>query len=149
MSTTVLLADGHAMLRGGLRSVLEQEPDIEVVAEAADGRSALALAGVFDPDVVVMDIGMPDLNGVEATHRLLEADPELKVIALSTRDDRRRVLAMLEAGARAYLLKSAADRELLRAIRVVVSGGSFFSPAIASVALRGVTTGTRPAPPAV
>ncbi len=143
MSTTVLLADDHAMLRGGLRSVLEKEPDVEVVAEAADGRSALALTRVFAPEVVVMEIGMPDLNGVDATRLLLESNPEVKVIALSMHDDRRYVLPMIEAGARAYLLKNAATFELIGAIRAVVSGASFWSPAIATLAAQA-DLGRRP-----
>ncbi len=130
VNTTVLLADDHAMLRGDLRRRIDAEPDIAVVAEAADGRSALALAGVFDPDIVVGSVGMPDLDGAEATRGLLESEPERKVIALSVYGDRRSVRAILEAGASAYLLKSAAPRELVRAIRAVQAGEPFLSQAL-------------------
>lgn len=129
----VFLADDHTILREGLRALLEREADVTVVGEAADGRDALTQVLALRPDVVVMDISMPGLNGVEATRRVVEALPRTKVIGLSMHADRRYVQAMFEAGAVGYLLKNAASDELLHALRVVVEGRRYVSPALTDV----------------
>ncbi len=129
----VFLADDHTILREGLRALLAREADVTVVGEAADGRDALTQVLALRPDVVVMDISMPGLNGVEATRRVVEALPRTKVIGLSMHADRRYVQAMFEAGAVGYLLKNAASDELLHALRVVVEGRRYVSPALTDV----------------
>jgi DNA-binding NarL/FixJ family response regulator len=128
MSTTILLADDHAIMREGLRAVLEREPDLKVVGEANDGREAVALAIQLCPNVVVMDIGMPGLNGVEATRQLRTQTPEVKVIALSAYVEKQFVLAMLEAGASAYVVKASGSEEVLRAVRAVIQRRKYLSP---------------------
>jgi len=122
MSTRILLADDHKIMREGLRSLLDEALDMEVVAEAEDGRTAVQLAKKLSPDVIVMDITMPDLNGVEATRQILRDAPRAKVVALSMHSDRQFVARMLEAGASGYVLKDAAFEELATAIRAVVTG---------------------------
>jgi DNA-binding NarL/FixJ family response regulator len=126
----VVLADDHAMMRDGLRAVLEKA-GVEVVGEAANGHQAIAEVKRSRPDVVVIDIAMPELNGIDATRRLAAEAPDVKVIALSMNADRRYVIAMLEAGAAGYLLKNSASEELLNALRVVTRGQTYPSPAIA------------------
>jgi DNA-binding NarL/FixJ family response regulator len=133
MSIRVLLADDHQMLRDALRSMLESDGHLEVVGEAGDGRAAVKMARTLAPDIVVMDITMPDLNGVEATHQIKAENPAVKVIALSRHSDRRYVLRMLEAGASGYVLKAAAYDELRRAIQVVSQGKSYLSPDITGI----------------
>lgn len=126
----ILLADDHAVMRTGLRLVLERQSDFEVVAEAADGREAVALAEKSKPDVAVLDIGMPNLNGIEATRQIGAASPNLPVVILSMHSDEAYVLRALKAGARGYLLKESAESDLIGAIRAVTSGKAFFSPAV-------------------
>jgi DNA-binding NarL/FixJ family response regulator len=126
----VVLADDHAMMRDGLRAVLEKA-GVEVVGEASNGREAVAVATRLRPDVVVLDIAMPELNGVDATRRLTAELPGIKILALSMNSDRRYVVAMLEAGASGYLLKNAASSELLDALNAVSRGQTYLSPAIA------------------
>ena len=133
MSIRVLLADDHQMLRDALRSLLESDGQFEVVGEAGDGRAAVKMARTLAPHIVVMDITMPDLNGVEATHQIKAENPAVKVIALSRHSDRRYVLRMLEAGASGYVLKAAAYDELRRAIQVVSQGKSYLSPDITGI----------------
>jgi DNA-binding NarL/FixJ family response regulator len=128
---TVLLADDHLIVRQGLRSMLENDAGFSVVGEASNGRSALKSAAELKPEVVVMDIGMPDLNGVEATRKLLAQQPAMKVVALSMHADRRFVTAMLEAGATGYVVKEDAFGELATAIQNVMSNRVFISPRIA------------------
>jgi two-component system NarL family response regulator len=135
MSIRILLADDHQMFRDGLRSILASEDDLEVVGEAGDGRTAVAMARTLVPDVVVMDIAMPDLYGVEATRQIKGDNPEIKVIALSMYPDRRYVTGMLEAGASGYVLKAAAFDELRRAVRVVSEGKHYLSPDITGVVI--------------
>jgi DNA-binding NarL/FixJ family response regulator len=120
--TTVVLADDHAMMRGGIRSILEHAEGIVVVAEAENGREAIELASKHAPDVLLIDIGMPDLNGVEATRKIHAIDPKIAVVALSMHSDARYVTGMLDAGARGYLLKTCDAEELLRAIDAVQKG---------------------------
>ena len=134
-SLRVLLADDHTLIRAGLRLVAEQQPDFEVVGEAQNGRQAVAMADSLKPNVVVMDIGMPDLNGIEACLQIREAHPEIEVVMLSMHSDEGYVLRSLKAGARAYLLKDSAEADLARAIRAAAEGKSFFSPAVGKVLL--------------
>lgn len=126
----ILLCDDHRMMRDGLRVILERE-GLAVIGEAANGREAIVLVEELRPDIVVMDISMPDLNGIDATRRLLTKLPGLKVIGLSMNSDRRYVVAMFAAGAVGYLLKSSASEELIQAVRVVASNLKYVSPAIA------------------
>lgn len=115
--------------------LLEQQSNLEVIAEAADGKSAIALAVEHQPDIVVMDVGLPDINGIEATKQLLERVPQVKVVGLSVHGDKRYVVEMLRAGAAGYLLKNCATDELVRAIDAVMQGQSFLSPGITGVLL--------------
>lgn len=133
MATTILLVDDHRMLRDGLRMLLEQQPDMEVVAEADDGRDAVELARKHQPQIVVMDIGLPDLNGLEATRQILRNVPNTKVIALSVHSDKRYVVEMLNAGASGYLVKNSASDELVRAIESTIQGRTFLSPEITDI----------------
>ena len=133
MSIRIVLADDHHIVRDGLRSLLEEQGDMEVIAEAENGRDAVALAAELRPDVVVMDVGMPDLNGMEATRQVLKRARGTRVVALSMHSDRRFVAGMLEAGASGYVIKDAAFEELARAIRAVVDGRTFLCPAVAGV----------------
>jgi DNA-binding NarL/FixJ family response regulator len=129
----VLLADDHRIVREGLRSLLEDQGDIQVVGEADNGRAALEMAAEHEPDVVVMDVAMPQLNGIEATRRLMNDQPDTKVVALSMHSDRRYVSEALKAGATAYLLKDGAFDELVTAIRAVVANKVYLSPRVAGV----------------
>jgi two-component system response regulator NreC len=131
MSIKIVLADDHKVMRDGLRALIEQQTGMEVVAEAENGRSALKLACELAPDIVVMDINMPDLNGIEATRRIKAEAPGVKVIAFSMHSDRRFVSEMLKAGASGYLLKHCAFEELARAIREVSGNRTYLSPQIA------------------
>jgi two-component system response regulator NreC len=135
MSIKILLADDHAIVRQGLHSLLEKEPDIEVVGEAEDGREALELARELMPDVVVMDITMPNLNGVEATRLITHEFPKVKVIALSMHSDRTFVVSMLKAGASGYVLKECLSDELVEAIRTVAGDGWYISRRITGVVM--------------
>ena len=128
--TRVLLADDHKILRQGLRTLLEQEKDIQVVGEADNGRSSVKLTGELAPDVVIMDVAMPDLNGIDATRRIAEAEPRTRVLALSMHSDGRYVKGMLQAGARGYILKDCAAEELTHAIRTVMAGQVYVSPGV-------------------
>ncbi|MBI5118477.1 response regulator transcription factor [Candidatus Poribacteria bacterium] len=131
MNLRVLLADDHRIMREGLKALLEKEPDINVVAEAGDGRTAFQLALDLRPDIVIMDVAMPGLNGIETTRKIATETTGVKVIALSMHSDRRFVAEMLKAGASGYLLKECALEELVRAIRAVISGQIYLSPQIA------------------
>lgn len=125
MNIRVLLADDHTLVRQALGALLATENDIEVVAEAGDGADVLRLAAEYAPDIVVMDVSMPKINGIEATKELLSSRPDTKVIALSAYADKRFVLGMLEAGATGYIVKAGAGDELLRAIRSVMNNQTF------------------------
>ncbi len=130
MSIRIILADDHRIVREGLRALLEKESDVEVVAEAENGRTAVELADQLKPDVVIMDISMPDLNGMDATVQIVGRVPGTKVIGLSMHSSRRFVEAMLKAGARGYLFKNCAREELIRAIQAVAAGQTYLSPSI-------------------
>jgi two-component system response regulator NreC len=137
MSTKILLADDHKITREGLRSLIEKQSDMEVVAEAEDGHTAVHLVRKVSPDVAIMDVSMPDLNGIEATQKIVSECPNVKVIALSMHSDTLFVTKMLKSGASGYLLKDCAFEELTRAIRTVVAGKTYLSPAISDVVVDG------------
>ena len=132
MTTRILLADDHCILRQGLRTLLSAGQDFEVIAEAQDGRTAVELAERLMPNVVIMDIGMPGLNGIEATRQIVERVPSARVIALSAHADRRLIAEVLKAGASGYLLKESAFEELADAIRTAAAKKVYLSPQIAS-----------------
>jgi DNA-binding NarL/FixJ family response regulator len=147
MSVTirVVLADDHKMILAALRAMLDKEADIAVVGEASDGMALLELVTQEAPDVAVVDIGMPGMNGIEATRRLIAARPRLNVIALSAYTDKRFVLEMLNAGARGYLVKASAGDELARAIRAIMQGQTYLCPEVAGAvveAMRGKPAST-------
>ena len=129
----ILLADDHNILRDGMRLLLERQAGFSVIGEAADGREVVQLAKDQSPDVVVMDIAMPNMNGIEATRRIVERSPEIGVVILSMHYDESYVIRSLKAGARAYLLKDAVKTELIAAIQAVVQGRSYFSPKISRI----------------
>jgi two-component system response regulator NreC len=131
----ILLADDHTIIRSGLRLLLEQQPDFKVVAEAGDGREAVELATKHHPEIAVLDIGMPQLNGIEATQQIVSREPRTRVVILSMHSDEGYVLRALKAGAHAYILKNSAEADLIRAIRAVSDGKSFFSPVISKMLL--------------
>lgn len=133
MGIRIIMADDHKIMRNGLHSLLEKEMDLEVVAEAASGRETVRLARELKPDVVIMDITMPDLNGIEATRQITGEFPEIKVIALSMHSDRRFVEGMLKAGAAGYLLKDCAFEELVQTVRTVAENRRYLSPKIADM----------------
>jgi len=137
MRIRVLLVDDHEIVRGGLRSLLEQDRDMDVVADVGDGQRAIELSRELHPNVVVMDISMPGLNGTLATKRVISESRGVKVLALSAHTDRRFVSDMLKAGATGYLPKSCAPEELVKAIREVHAGGIYLSPKIAGVVVEG------------
>jgi DNA-binding NarL/FixJ family response regulator len=131
----ILLADDHTIVRQGLRKILEAQPEWTVVAEAADGRETVRLASELQPDVVILDIGMPLLNGIEATRQIVRRVPSTGVVILSMHADETYILQALQAGARAYLLKDSADTDLIRGVTAAAAGKSFFSPVVARVML--------------
>ena len=136
MSTKILLADDHKIIREGLRALLEKEQDMEVVGEAQDGLTTIKLAKKLLPNIVIMDIGMPDMNGIDATRQIFSETQGIKVIALSMHSDRRFVLQMLKAGASGYLLKDSAFEELALAIKTVMAGQPYLSPKITDVVIK-------------
>lgn len=129
----IVLADDHVVMRNGLRLLLERQPDFEVVGEAADGRQTVEICDTLKPDVVVLDIAMPNLNGIEAARQVSSKLPKTSIVILSMHSDEGYVLRALKAGARAYLLKDSAETDLINAIRVVTEGKAFFSPAISKM----------------
>jgi DNA-binding NarL/FixJ family response regulator len=137
MKIKVLLADDHQIMREGLASLLEKHFDLEVVGQAGEGRTAVRLAEELQPDVVIMDVGLPSLNGIEATRQITAAVSGVKVIALSVHAENLYVAGMLQAGASAYLLKYSAAEELVRAIHLVVKGQTYLSPQIAGQVVDG------------
>jgi two-component system response regulator NreC len=137
----IIVADDHQIVRQGLRLLLEAEPDMEVIAEADNGRKVLKKAQELLPDVIIMDLSMPELNGIEATRQILSEVPETKVVALSMHSDSLFVLNMIKAGASGYLLKDCALEELIKAIRTVVSCKTYLSPGISDILIRDFVTG--------
>jgi DNA-binding NarL/FixJ family response regulator len=133
MSIGVLLVDDHAIIREGLRSLLEKQPDMEVLADTDEGRKAVELVRELSPDVVIMDVTMAGLNGIEATRLIAAEFPEVKVVALSIHSQRRFIADMLSAGAAGYILKECLFDELVQAIQAVAVGGRYLSPRIADV----------------
>ncbi len=144
MPTRVLLADDHHIIRQGLKSLLEEKAGMEVVGEAANGRTVIDLAEELKPDVIVMDVAMPHLNGIEAARRIVARNARAKIIALSMHTDRRFVGSMLEAGAQGYLLKDCAFDELEKAIQTVLAGRTYLSPRVADVVVDAYVRGGGP-----
>jgi DNA-binding NarL/FixJ family response regulator len=136
MSVKIILADDHRIMREGLRALLEKEAGIEVIAEADNGRTTVELSRELNPDVVVIDIGMPDLNGIDATRQIVSEAPAVKVIALSMHSDRKFVREMLSAGASGYLLKDSAFEELGTALATVINNQTYLSPKIADTVVK-------------
>jgi two-component system NarL family response regulator len=137
MSIRIYLAEDHQIVRDGLRSILARETDLEVVGEASDGRAAVEEAGTLLPDVVIMDVSMPELNGFEATRLIRAKHPDSRVIALSAHADKQYVLGMLKAGASGYVCKDSACEELVNAIRSVNLGRKYVSPQVAGIIVDG------------
>ena len=133
--TRILLVDDHAVVRQGFKMLLDAQPDMEIVGEASNGREAVETAEALRPDVVVMDVAMPELNGIEATRRLTASTPHTRVIALSMHKDSVYVREILRAGARGYLLKDSGAEDLVSAIRAVAKGESYLSPAVSNAVL--------------
>jgi len=131
----VLLADDHAMVRKGFRLILEAQSDMEIAGEAGNGREAVEMAEKVHPDVVVMDVAMPELNGIEATRRLAASSPHTRVLALSMHKDSVYVREILRAGARGYLLKDSIDTDLINAVRAVAKGDGYLSPGVSDAVL--------------
>ncbi len=131
MNIRILVADDHDVVRAGLRFLLERQEDMEILGEAADGRQVVQMAEELSPSVIVMDIAMPRLNGIDAAAQILHRDPDVKIIVLSMYADEEFLVRALTAGVKGYLLKDAVQGDLVRAVRAVATGRSFFSPAIA------------------
>ena len=131
----ILVADDHGVVRKGLRLILERHDGLEVIGEAADGREAVRLAEELSPDIVIMDVGMPQLNGIDATAQILHRNPRAGVIILSMHSDEGYIVRALSAGAKGYLLKDSAEEDLIQAVRIVAQGRPFFSPRITQTLL--------------
>jgi DNA-binding NarL/FixJ family response regulator len=146
MSIKILLADDHRITREGVRSLLNDQPDLKVIAETGNGRAAVELATEAPPDVVVMDVTMPELNGVEATRQIKAHNPKVNVLALSMHVERQFVSEMLAAGASGYILKDCPTEELVRAIRTVAGGTTYLSPKVQDVLVKGYVSQDNAAP---
>lgn len=144
MAIRILLADDHPVVRDGLAAMLATQPDFEVVGEAGNGAEAVTEAARLRPDVVLMDLEMPALDGIEAIRRLREADPSAQVVVLTAFDTDERIVGAIQAGAQGYLLKGAPRAEIFAAIRTVSSGGALIPPVIASKLLRQVRAAEQP-----
>jgi len=131
----ILVGDDHTLVRQGFRKILEERPEWEVVAEASDGRDAVRQASSTQPDIVILDIGMPFLNGIEATRQIVRRLPTVRVLILSMHADEAYIIQALKAGAHGYMLKDSADTDLIRGVGAVAAGKSFFSPAVSKVML--------------
>ncbi len=141
MSIKIIIADDHQIVRQGLSTLLAKEPDMEVVAQAENGRKVVQLAKELVPHIIIMDVNMPDLNGIEATRQILHSSPGIKVIALSMHTDRRFVVNMLKAGASGYLLKDCAFEELSNAIRLVMANKTYLSPGVSDIVIKDYVQG--------
>ena len=135
--TRILVADDHTIVRQGLRAILEGEPDMEVVGEAADGREAVKKAVSLAPDVVIMDVSMPKMNGLEATARIVKDNPAIRVVALTMHSSEEYVYSLLKAGAKGYLLKESVSSDLVEAIHAVEGGGTYLHPSISNKVVEG------------
>jgi two-component system, NarL family, response regulator NreC len=133
--TRVLLADDHSVVRGGFRRILDAQQDMEVVGEVSNGREAVEQATLLQPDVIIMDVTMPELNGIEATRRIAESVPRARVLALSMHRDSVYVREILRAGARGYILKDSSEADLVSAVRAVAQGEGYLSPAVSDAVL--------------
>jgi DNA-binding NarL/FixJ family response regulator len=143
----ILLTDDHAVLRAGIRALLEAQPDLEVIGEAGDGQAAVQRARELQPDVVVMDIGMPGLDGLAATRQILASNPKIRILFLTQHENKEYILPALKLGAAGYVLKRAEGDELITAIRTVYAGGTFLDPAIASALVSEVNRDEKTADP--
>jgi DNA-binding NarL/FixJ family response regulator len=141
-SIRVVLVDDHALVRQGFRRILEDDPDISVVGEASNGLEAIALVKKTDPDVVVMDMAMPEMNGLHATMELIKQRPETKVLILSMYSDEQYVRNALDGGAKGYILKNAIENDLTRAVKSVAAGEQYLSPDLAGVLIRAIQSGS-------
>ena len=139
MSIRILICDDHRIIREGLRSLLEKQTDMEIVGEGTNGFEACKLAAKLSPDIIVLDVAMPDLNGIAAARRICEETPSAKILALSMHSDHHFITGMLQAGASGYLLKDCAFNELTTAIRTIMNGGMYVSPQIAGDVLKVFT----------
>ena len=144
MKTRILLVDDHKILRDGICSLLKEYDDMEVVGEAADGRTAIRLVEELSPDVVIMDISMPDVNGIDATRKIISDRPKVKIIALSMHYDKQFISEIFKAGASGYLIKESAFDELEHAVRVVMDGKTYINPQIASLVVESLVTQSTP-----
>ena len=140
----VLIADDHGIMREGLRCLIEKQPDWEVVGEAEDGQKAVQLAGELLPDIVIMDVAMPNLNGIEATRQIVDKLPSIRILALSMHSSRRFVVDMLKAGVSGYMLKACLFNDLADAIETVMTGEIYLSPRIASIVVDDYVNGMPP-----
>jgi DNA-binding NarL/FixJ family response regulator len=138
MKTLVMIVDDHQIVRDGLKAILLNEQEIEVIAEAENGRNALQLAEKFKPEIVIMDIAMPDMNGIDATRRITAEHPGAKILILSMHHDTRLIIEVFNAGARGYLLKDCAAKELMSAIRTLQMGEAYLSPKISSLIVKNL-----------
>lgn len=137
--TRILLADDHSVIRAGIKMLLERQPGWCVVGEASDGRQALKAVEETDPDLIVMDLAMPNLNGMEATRQVIAAHPKISVVVLSMHADEGYVLRALKSGARAYVLKDSTETDLIDAVKAVLAGKSYFSPAVSRLLVEDYT----------
>ena len=133
MKIKIMVVDEHKIVREGLTSLIDKQPNMETIGEATDGREALEIANKLSPDLILMDVTMPNLNGIEATRKIKSKKPNIEIIALSLHSDRRYVLGMIDAGASGYLLKECAFDELVRAINTVMEGKKYLSPEISNI----------------
>ena len=149
MPIRIVLVDDHALVRQGFRRILEDDPDLQVAGEAGNGLDAVALVKKTDPDVVVMDMAMPEMNGLHATMEMVKQRPDTKVLILSMYSDEQYVRNALDAGAKGYILKNAIETDLVRAVKAVAAGEQYLSPELSTVLIRAIKTGafaSRPIP---
>jgi len=142
MSTRIVIADDHTIVRHGLAKLIEAEEDMEVIAQTDNGISTVELARELSPDVIVMDVAMPDLNGIDATQQILRENPKIKILALSMHSGKKFVIAMLQTGAMGYLLKDCALEELITALRTVIEGKTYLSPSISDIVVQNYVRNT-------